>query len=180
MKVWRFVGFDDCFDQRKAYIVGCVTAGTYVEGFLIDEIAVDGLDVTEKIINAIRRSRFGIQLRCIFLDGITFAGFNVVDVDELYDTTGIPVIVLVRKYPNFEDIERALRNLSDYERRWELIKRAGKIYEVEGSLVQLRGCNIDTAKLYLRASRLKGKVPEPLRIAHLVASALIHGESRKR
>ena len=180
MKVWRFVGFDDCFDREKAYLVGCVTAGTYVEGFLIEGIDVDGLDVTEKMIRAIGRSKFGIQLKCIFLDGVTFAGFNVVDVEELHDATGVPVIVFMRRYPKFEDIERALRNLPDYERRWELIKKAGKIYEVEGSLVQLRGCDVETARLYLRASRLKGKVPEPLRIAHLVASALIHGESRKR
>ncbi len=180
MKVWRFVGFDDSFRGSKAYIVGCVTAGTYVEGFLIDEIEVDGLDVTEKIVELINPSKFKIQLKCIFLDGITFAGFNIADIDEIYRRTGIPVVVVIRKMPNFEDIDRALRNLDRFEERLKLIEKAGEIHKIEGLFVQLVGCSLDDAKTFIRASRLKGKIPEALRIAHLVASALIHRESKRR
>ena len=47
MKVWRFIGFDDSFRKGIAYIVGCITAGTYVEGFLIDKIEAKKLfDIT--------------------------------------------------------------------------------------------------------------------------------------
>lgn len=180
MKVWRFVGFDDSFRCSKAYIVGCITAGSYVEGFLIDEIEVDGLDVTEKIVELVNSSKFKIQLKCIFLDGITFAGFNIADIEEIYSRTGIPVVVVMRKIPNFEDIYRALKNLDSFEERLKLIEKAGEIYKIEGLFVQLVGCSLDEARMFIRASRLKGKIPESLRIAHLVASALIHRESKRR
>ena len=36
------------------------------------------------------------------LDGITYGGFNVVDIEELYRETGLPVIVIMRSCPDFE------------------------------------------------------------------------------
>ncbi len=180
MKVWRFVGFDDSFGGGVAYIVGCVTAGSYVEGFLIDKIEIDGFDVTDKIIELVNSSKFKIQLKCIFLDGITFAGFNIADIGEIYRRTGIPVVAVMRRMPNFEEINKALRNLDKFEERLKLIEKAGEIHEAEGLFVQINGCGIDEAKTFIRASRFKGKIPEALRIAHLVASALIHGESKRR
>jgi endonuclease V-like protein UPF0215 family len=180
MKEWRFVGFDDSFKGDLAYIVGCVTAGAYVEGFMVDRIEVDGLDVTDKIINLVNSSKFKIQLKCIFLDGITFAGFNIADINKIYERTGVPVLVVMRRKPNFEDIEKALRNLDEFDRRLEMIKKAGEIHRLEGLYVQLIGCSVEDAGMFIRASRLKGKIPEALRVAHLVASALIHGESKRR
>ena len=179
MKVWRFIGFDDSFRDGVAYIVGCVTAGSYVEGFLIDKIEIDGFDVTDKIIKLVNSSKFKIQLKCIFLDGITFGGFNIADIEEIYNRTGIPVVAVMRRMPNFEEINKALRSLDRFEERLKLIEKAGEIHEVEGLFVQIKGCEIDDAKTFIRASRLKGKIPEALRIAHLVASALIHGESKR-
>ena len=182
MKIWRVVGFDDGFGgfgDELAYIVGCVTAGGYVEGFLIDKIEVDGYDVTDKIVDLILRSRFKIQLRCILLSGITFAGFNVADVVEINERTGIPVLVVLERKPNFEKIEKALRKLG-FEDRLEIMRKAGDVKEVNGFYVQTAGCNLDFAKRVLNLTVLRGKTPEPLRIAHLVASALIHNESKRR
>jgi len=179
MKVWRFLGFDDGFGFDKAYLVGCVTAGTYVEGFMVGEIEIDGFDVTDRIIELVRKSKFGIQLKCIFLDGITFAGFNVADVVRINEETGVPVVVVMRRMPDMERIRRALRNLEGFEERIRRIERAGEVRRVEGLFVQIVGCGEEEAKTFIRASKLKGKIPEPLRIAHLVASALVHGESKR-
>ncbi|HIP62897.1 MAG TPA: DUF99 family protein [Archaeoglobus profundus] len=180
MKYWRFVGFDDSFKDNLAYIVGCITAGTYVEGFMIDRIEVDGFDVTDKIIKLVNSSKFKIQLKCIFLDGITFAGFNIADIVEIHKNTGIPVLVIMRRRPNFKEIENALKKLDEFDRRLSIIKKAGEVIELEGLYVQMVGCNIEDARTYLRVARLKGKIPEALRISHLVASALIHHESKRR
>lgn len=178
MKEWRFVGFDDSFRGNFGCIVGCVTAGTLVEGFMYAEIEVDGLDVTDKIVTLIRKSKFRNQLKCIFLSGITFGGFNIADINRIWTETSIPVIVVTRKKPNFDEIFNALRNVSDTELRIEIIKRAGRLFKVDNVFIQLAGCDLKDAKIFVNASKLKGNLPECLRIAHLVASAIIHGESR--
>jgi hypothetical protein len=180
MKEWRFVGFDDSFKDNRCYIVGCITASTYIEGFMVDSIEVDGMDVTHKIISMVRRSKFREQLKCIFLSGVTFGGFNIADISEINRRTGIPVVVVMRKMPNFEDIERALMNVGEYEERIQTMKKAGEIYSLNEVYVQLAGCSLDEARVFLKGSTLKGKLPEPLRIAHMVASAIVHGESRGR
>ncbi len=180
MKLWRVVGFDDCFKDDLAYLVGCVTCGDYVEGFLVDRIEVDGFDVSEKIIDLISVSRFRRQIRCVLLSGITFAGFNVADLDYIFESLNIPIIVVLERYPDFDRIERALRNLNGFERRMECIRRAGDVEVIDGVLVQRKGCDESFVRRILKLTVRRGKIPEPLRIAHLVASAIIHRESRRR
>jgi len=178
MKKWRFVGFDDSFQKDVGCIIGCVTAGTLIEGFMHSEITIDGLDVTEKIITLIRKSKFREQLRCVFLNGITFGGFNVADIQQIFERTKVPVVVVMRKKPNFDEIFQALRNVSNPEIREDIIKRAGEVFKIDNLFVQIAGCKLEDAKTFIESSRLRGNLPECLRVAHLVASAVIHGESR--
>ncbi|HID42603.1 MAG TPA: DUF99 family protein [Archaeoglobaceae archaeon] len=182
MKKWRYIGFDDGFSSfrdEKAYLVGCITTGTSVEGFLFTTIEVDGFDVTSKIIDLILKSRFREQLKCIFLSGITFGGFNIADVDEINRKTGIPVVVTMKKPPDLSLIGEALQNVSEVERRMEIIKKAGEIYGTRGIYIQFRGCSLGEAERFIESSKVGSKIPEPLRIAHLVASSLVYGESTK-
>jgi len=180
VKLWRVVGFDDSFKDNLAYLVGCVTCRDYVEGFLIDRIEVDGWDVSEKIVNLIAKSKFHKQVKCILLSGITFAGFNIADLEYIYNSLKIPIVIVLRKNPNFEKIERALRNLEGFRRRLELIRKAGEVKMLKGIYVQMYACDLDFAEKILELTIRRGKIPEPLRIAHLVASALIHKESKRR
>jgi len=52
------------------------------------------------------------------LDGITFGGFNLVNIRKIFESTGVPVIVIMRKLPNFERIKKALKRFDDWEKRW--------------------------------------------------------------
>lgn len=181
MKQLRFLGFDDSFSGERGVLVGVVTAGNcYVEGVMVDDLPVDGLDATERIIRMVNKSKFREQIRCIFLSGITYGGFNLADVSEISETLTIPVVVVMRKAPDFESIERALRNLENYAERMEILRNAGEVHEVGDVFVQFSGCTLSEAESFLKASVLKGNIPECLRIAHMIASAIIHGENRGR
>ena len=46
-------------------------------------VAIDGFDATEQIASMINSSPHCKQLRLVMLNGITFAGFNVVDIKRL-------------------------------------------------------------------------------------------------
>ncbi|MEM2086254.1 MAG: DUF99 family protein, partial [Archaeoglobaceae archaeon] len=97
MKNWRVLGIDDSFSKEFCCIVGCVMSGRNIEGFMFEEISVDGFDSTEKIVNMVKRSKFFNQLKCLFLGGITFGGFNVADISKINEQTGIPVVVVMNR-----------------------------------------------------------------------------------
>jgi len=178
MKKWRFLGIDDSFDKTKCCVVGCVTCEGYVEGFMYAEIEIDGLDATEKIVGMLKKSKFGKQIKCIFLPGITLGGFNLVDIQKVYEETETPVVVVMRRKPDMEEFDSAMRNLENYSIRKRIAERAGEIRKAGKLYIQTAGLSFDEARELVGAATLRGNMPEPVRIAHLVASAIIHGESR--
>jgi endonuclease V-like protein UPF0215 family len=178
MKNWRIAGIDDSFSGDFCCLVCCVMCGKTVEGFMYEEIAVDGLDSTEKIISMLRRSKFYRQLKVVFLDGITFGGFNVADIEKIHEKTGIPVVVIMNRMPNVEEFEEALKNFEDYEERLRIVRKAGEIRQAGEVYIQFYGLSYEEALRLMKMNTIHGKIPETLRLAHLVASAIVHGESR--
>ncbi len=179
----RVVGVDDGFFvphmSGKCEVIGVVFRGGYwLDGVMRTQVEVDGLDATVKIAEMIARSPHYGQLRVIMLDGITFAGFNVVNTAELSGKTRLPVIAITRKKPDFDDIHRALENLSFSEERWKAIKNADKISRVvthpreEAIFMQVVGMEVNVAKRVVKSTATRSNVPEALRVAHLIASGL--------
>lgn len=180
----RILGIDDsALFNEKVMIVGAIfRGGDWIDGVLRSEITKDGLDATEIICNMINTSRHHSQIRAVILDGITYGGFNVVDIQVLYRKTGVPVIVIMRSYPDFEKIKSALKNFHDGDDRWEIIKRAGDIEKISGKknsvYIQRAGIGLETVKKIIQLTSIRSNIPEPLRVAHLIATGIIMGESR--
>ncbi|AKB76074.1 hypothetical protein MSLAZ_2813 [Methanosarcina lacustris Z-7289] len=182
----RILGIDDsALLNEKIMIVGTVfRGGDWIDGILRSDITRDGLDATEVIGTMIKNSRHYSQLRIVMLDGITYGGFNVVDIEELYRKTGLPVIVIMRSYPDLEKIRSALRRFSDGELRWDMIKKAGKIEKLVTKknrtpiYIQKVGIGAKSAEKIVCLTSIRSNIPEPLRVAHLIATGIIFGESR--
>ena len=60
------------------------------------------------IMYLINKCKFKPQLRAIILDGIALGGFNIIDIKELNKKTKIPVIVVIRRKPDIENIKKTL------------------------------------------------------------------------
>lgn len=190
----RILGLDDAphvKTQKQVLVLGTVfRGGEYMDGLLSTTVEKDGFDATEKLIGLINKSRNIGQLSYLMLDGITFAGFNVVDISKLFEETGLPVIAVIRKKPDFKAIEKALNNLPNKKERLMLIKLAGPVYEFsvehsqlkeEGKIYfQVAGLDESEAEKVLKLTTLHSLVPEPLRIAHIIGSGLEFGESKGR
>jgi endonuclease V-like protein UPF0215 family len=179
----RVLGVDDGafipHVEGQVSVIGVVFRGGYwLDGVLHTKIAVDGFDATEKITSMITDSSHYRQLRVIMLNGITFAGFNVVDVKALNAATKLPVITVTREKPDLAEIHKALQNLPRSEERWKAILSAGEPVEVSTRnakakiYVQTAGVSKEDAQKILRLTSTRSNIPEALRVAHLIASGI--------
>jgi endonuclease V-like protein UPF0215 family len=176
------IGIDDGPFERAhrgdVPMVGVVYTRSRLDGVIVDRVRRDGANATARIAAMIRRSPFREHLQGILLGGIALGGFNVVDLAALHAELGLPVLVVARKAPNYPAIERALRTrVRGGVRKWRLIQAAGPMEPLEGLWVQRAGLTPASAAALLRDSRGQGLLPEPLRVAHLMAGALVRGVS---
>ena len=184
----RILGIDDSNFTREdldVLVVGALLRGGYwIDGVLSTHVQRDGLDATEKIINMILKTRYK-DLRAIMLKGVTIAGFNLIDIEKLNQDTGLPVVVVMRKMPDIDSIEKALTNLDYLEKRVEIIRKAGEIYkgtvqEKSDIFFQFKGIEEEDARELIRISSMHSNIPEPLRVAHIIATGVVRGESTKK
>jgi len=179
----RVLGIDDGIfaphTKGIVDVVGIVYRGGYwLDGVMRTEIEIDGMDATEKIASMVMNSPHYDQLRVVMLNGITFAGFNVMDIQKLFKKLKLPIIAVTRDRPDLEEIRSALMNLPEFEKRWEAIQNAGKIIEVstrrgeEAVYMQIVGISEKDAEKVLKSTSTRSNIPEALRVAHIIASGL--------
>lgn len=178
------VGFDDAPFARDhrgdVPVVGAVFAGLRLEGVLSGKVRRDGANAARNLAALVSRSKYAPQLQLVLLQGIALAGFNVVDLRELHELLGIPVMVVARKRPRLDKVRRALRLIPGGERKWRIIERLGPPEPLAGVHVQRVGIARREAERLIRRLAVHGTIPEPLRTAHLIAGGLATGESRGR
>ncbi|MGI0148527.1 MAG: DUF99 family protein, partial [Thermoplasmata archaeon] len=118
----------------------------------------------------------------VLLDGAALGGFNVVDLDALHAATGVPVATVTTKEPDPGSMEKALRaRFEDADERLAVVRRhkLSKIPTAHSPLhVACVGMGTRDLADAIRRCTVRGSLPEPLRIAHLVATAIKKGESR--
>ena len=180
----RVIGIDDSPFKKvrgiPVHISGVVCSNTRFEGMLCDQITKDGNDATKVIIEMIKGSKFHDQLNIVLLDGITLGGFNIVDLELLSDQLQLPCLSVIRKLPNMEKFIKALDNFDEKKDKMTLLEKAGKVHELENMAFQVRGCKAEVAAEALNKLTDTGFVPEALRLAHLINSAISTGESSNR
>lgn len=179
------IGFDDAPFEKShrgdVVVVGAVFNGPRLEGVLTGKVRRDGANATRSLIHMTRESRFSSSLRLILLQGITLAGFNVVDLPKLHDATGLPVIAVCRRPPDLEKMRRALHeSVPGGARKWRLIEGLAPPRQANGVFLQCQGLGVREAAAAVSRWAVNSVLPEPLRTAHLIAGALADGESRHR
>jgi uncharacterized protein len=193
----RAIGFDDApferHQQSKVNIAGVICTNTrferegrrgfpamtnrVVEGMVWGAVEADGNDATETICQLLLGKKFLPQLHLILLDGIGFGGFNLVDLPQLAERLKLPCVAMMRKLPNLEKMQRAMSSLPNYQERLIVLQQAGKIYAAAPFFFQVCGEQPEVIAQALIQLTDRGKVPEALRLAHLVCAAVINGES---
>lgn len=179
------IGFDDApfepANRGDVLLVGTVYAGERLDGVLSGKVRRDGANATQTIIRMVTQSRFAAQLQVVLVQGIAVAGFNVVDLWAVQHALGLPVVAVSRRSPDLAAVKRALlTQVRGGRRKWRLIEQAGPMEPIAGVYVQRAGIALEDTERLIRRLAINSTLPEPLRIAHLIAGGIARGESRHR
>jgi endonuclease V-like protein UPF0215 family len=181
----RILGIDDSpfnFNQKFSTVIGVVMrGGEYLDCVLSRTITVDGIDSTNVCVDMVNKTRYKEQLRAIMIDGIAFGGFNIINIKELFNETGVPVISITRDEPNYESMKKVLiNNFKNWKSRFNIIQE-GDLHKINTNYkpiyIKYIGISNIEAKEIIKLSTIRGVIPEPIRIAHLIASGITKGES---
>lgn len=151
-----------------------------VEGVAITHFPVDGPDAARFLGEWIHTLPWRPAIQAVVVGGITLAGLGLVDLEELADRLRRPVMAVTRRSPATSRLPTALTaaGLGD---RLPLVERSPRAIRVRpGLYVACAGASPDHAIALARATLRKSRLPEPLRVAHLIAAALARGVSRGR
>ncbi len=179
-KAFRVLGIAESFKEDssgRALLAGVVMrADGIIDGFSFGTCTLKGMDSTEAIIEMFRSlNRNDINL--IMLNGCIISLFNIIDLNMVSRTTDLPLIC-VTYYPSegvSENIKR--RFPDDWEKRLSVYEANGPREEVKiwtNHIIYIRriGVTLSDAKAILNKLTMSGKIPEPLRIAKLLARTL--------
>jgi endonuclease V-like protein UPF0215 family len=165
--------------DKNVQVIGVIYRGsTLFEGLEKTVVQVDGEDATDNIAKLICQSNHFKQLKVIMTRGVTIAGFNCLDLASLSDYTSLPIISIVDREPDMKKIALALQNLPNGSQRLKILKRNGLPKPILSSpkeepvYVQSYGLTEDEVIQIIQNATVTGRIPEPIRVARLIAVAL--------
>ena len=172
--------FEKFVPGAQAPLVGVMMEGPdVVEAVALTRFPVDGDGVTEFLGDWIESLRFRPALQALVFGGITLAGLALLDPEALARRLAVPVLVVNRRPPRDEALRHALC-AAGLEERVAQLEREPAAFPVGDLHASLSGAGPELAAILLERTRGKSALPEPLRIAHLIARALATGQSRGR
>ncbi len=180
-KAYRVLGIAESFREASsthASLAGVVMrADGIIDGFVFGKCAVKGMDSTEAIIKMYQKlNRNDINL--IMLNGCIISLFNIIDLNAVSSFTALPLLCITYRPSEglSENIKR--RFPDDWEKRLEIYEMNGpreevKIWTNHTLYIRRIGLSLSEAKTILNKLTISGKIPEPLRIAKILARTII-------
>jgi endonuclease V-like protein UPF0215 family len=161
----------------KALLVADFFRGFRLQDIRLNTITVDGIDATDALLNIIhaRKSKPEIAI----LAGISYGGFNFIDPFRLHEDEELASIIVTTERPNNVQVKAALqKHFPDCRDRWRVYRRLNNFRAFKANpkenpiFVETVGLSYTEASRILRQSTVIGRVPEPLRVARMIARGL--------
>ena len=173
----RILGIAESFVRSSpiSIMAGVVMrADLRVDGLAYSRATVGGDDATEAVLNLYRQLD-RTDVNALLLSGLAISWFNIIDLKEISERTQKPVICLTyEESPGLEDYireyfpqpEEKLRcYAASGERTSVLLKTGFEVY------VRALGATIEETQILLDKFTRDGLVPEPVRVARMIARA---------
>lgn len=176
----RVLAIAESFKKEKSYsiLTGVVMRkDLIIDGVIFGKVTIGGTDATQKIIAMFRNLRRN-DIGFLLLDGMIISMFNIVDGEIIYNTIGIPVIIITFKNSQgIDDIIKA--HFPDtYKIRLSVIKKLGKREPIllktnKFLLIRTWGIRLEDAVRLLNSFLIQGSVPEPIKLAKIISRAYL-------
>ncbi len=179
------IGFDDAnfkffSESHTTDLIGIVCQGTRMVSMVKKEITIDGDDATEVLIELIKQNEKHVQF--VLTDTITFGGFNIIDLEEIHYATNKPIIAVTEKEVDLDAVKKAILKKFPQKNITKLRKivNAGNLYETvietAGGLSKVffhsKGISYTDVNSLFQKVCIDSKIPEPVRLAHIIGKAL--------
>lgn len=176
------LGIDDApfgkAQNHEVPVVGVIMENaTVVEGVAMTSFPVDGEDATGFLAGWIEELKWAPMLNAIVLGGITIAGLGILDITGLAERLHIPVAAVTRRDTADSDLDQALL-AAGFPERLDILHRSPPARAIAENLyVASAGAEPGTVDKMILATLNKARMPEPLRVAHLIGAAMVAGTS---
>jgi len=180
-KAFRALGVSESFIKGlsgESILAGVVLRSDgIIDGFTFSKATVGGMDATEKVIGMYRTLERD-DINVLMLNGCVISWYNVIDLERVYSEIMLPLICVT--YEESEGLEKYFLELfpEDCEKRIEIYRKNGprtviRLRTGHEVYVRFYGMSLEEAKGILNKFTLHGAIPEPLRIARLLARGLM-------
>ena len=175
----RALGISESFKKergKKSVIGGVVMrSDLIIDGIIFGETTLEGDDATDTIISIFEGLKRN-DINVIILSGAIISLYNIIDINRIGQETGIPIICVT--FEKSDGLEETIKH--HFPEKWE--KKIGEYKKLDiRELIDLKtgyriyarthGLDIKKAKKVLDKFTLQGAVPEPVRLAGLLAKA---------
>jgi endonuclease V-like protein UPF0215 family len=177
----RALGISESFIKnvsKNSILAGVVMrADMIVDGFTFSKVKVGGIDATQKIITMYKTLRRD-DINILLLNGCIISWYNVIDLHKIADVTGLPLISVT--YRESKGLETYIKENfpDDWHHRIEVYHKNGprKLLRLKTNhIIYTRFLKLkeNEALALLNKFTLNGAVPEPLRLARLLARSIM-------
>ena len=165
-------------NSKKSVLAGIVIRRDFViDGFVFGNSTLEGDDATDVILSMYKKLQRP-DISYLLISGIIISMYNIVDLKQISKSLNIPVIGVT--YKESEGIDDAIKHHfpNSYEAKLKEYKELGDREQITlhtsyDVYVRKEGCSISDVKHLLNELTLQGSFPEPLRVAQLLAKALL-------
>ena len=149
-----------------------------IDGAIFGAATLKGNDSTENILYMFKSLKRD-DINCIMLGGLIISMYNIIDGQLIQNETGLPVIGIT--FEDSKGIESSIRYhfADNFQLKLDQYAKLGRRDQVtlktgKSLFIRYWGLTPKTAIRILNSFTLQGSIPEPIRIAKLVARASAH------
>ena len=161
-------------EDKSSSLAGVVMRRDFIiDGFIFGHTTIEGNDATDSILQMYKKLQRD-DISFLMISGLIISMYNIVDIKKIWHELKIPILGIT--YENSKGIEDTIKfhfpdsyqsKIEEYHNLGERTKLT--LHTGHDLYVRIEGCTIQETKNLLDSFTLQGSIPEPIRVAQLLA-----------